>query len=130
MSKGDKLTNHLALSMLGECGIATIWRLNVAAADAHRSGHPCAAALIPTDRRGGGGSMAEGRRCAEFVMLLEIFVAIPSLVMAEIAWCVRFAVVLTCLLVLLAVAFGAVGCRRAERQHVMPGIEPSHPWPA
>ena len=34
--------------------------------------------------------MAEGRRCAEFVMLLEIFVTIPSLVMAEIAWCVRF----------------------------------------
>jgi hypothetical protein len=29
--------------------------------------------------------MAEGRRCAEFVMLLEIFVTIPSLVMAEIA---------------------------------------------
>ena len=46
MSKGDKLTNHLALSMLGECGIAAIWRLNVAAADAHRSGHPCAAAVI------------------------------------------------------------------------------------
>ena len=52
--------------------------------------------------------MAEGRRCAEFVMLLEIFVTIPSLVMVEIAWCVRFAVVLTCLLVLFAVAMGAV----------------------
>ena len=77
--------------------------------------------------------MAEGRRCAEFVMLLEIFVTIPSLVMAEIAWCVRFAVVLTCLLVLFAVAIGAVRfrCRRVERQHVMrPGTEPSHPWPA
>ena len=76
--------------------------------------------------------MAEGRRCAEFVMLLEIFVIVPSLVMAEIAWCVRFPVVLTCLLVLFAVAMGAVGplrCRRAERQYVMPGTEPSHPWP-
>ena len=61
--------------------------------------------------------MAEGRRCAEFVMLLEIFVTIPSLVMAEIAQCVRFAVVLTCLLLLFAVAIGAVRfrCRRAER---------------
>ena len=77
--------------------------------------------------------MAEGRRCAEFVMLLEIFVTIPSLVMAEIAWCIRLAVVLTCLLVLFAVAIGAVSlrCRRAERQHVVaPGTEPSHPWPA
>jgi hypothetical protein len=65
-------------------------------------------------------------------MLLEIFVTIPSLVMAEIAWCVRCAVVLTCLLVLFAVAIGAVRlhCRRAERQHVMPATEPRHPWPA
>jgi hypothetical protein len=63
-------------------------------------------------------------------MLLEIFVAIPSLVMAEIAWCVRLAVVLTCLLVLFAVAIGAVWlrCKRVERQYVMPpGTEPSHP---
>ena len=73
--------------------------------------------------------MAEGRRCAEFVMLLEIFVTIPSLVMAEIAWCARLAVVLTGLFVLFAIAIGAVRlrCRRAERQHVMPGTEPSHP---
>jgi hypothetical protein len=65
-------------------------------------------------------------------MLLEIFVTIPSLVMAAIAWCVRFAVVLTCLFVLFAVAIGAVRlrCRLAERQHVMPDTEPSHPWPA
>ena len=46
---------------------------------------------------------------------------IPSLVMAEIAWCVHLAVVLTCLLVLFAVAIGAIRlrCRRAERQHVI-----------
>ena len=74
--------------------------------------------------------MAEGRRCAEFIMLLEIFVTLPSLVMAEIAGCVRLAAALTCLLVLFAVAIGAVRlrCRRAERQHVMPGTEPSHPY--
>jgi len=77
--------------------------------------------------------MAEGRRCTELVMLLEIFVTLPSLVMAEIAWCVRLAVVLICLFVLFAVAIGAIWlrCRRAERQHVIPpGTEPSHPWPA
>ena len=44
-------------------------------------------------------------------MLFEIFVNIPSLVMAEIAWLVRFALALTCLLVLFAVAIGAVGLR-------------------
>lgn len=53
-------------------------------------------------------------------MLFEIFVIIPSLVMAEIAWCVGFAVALTCLVVLFAVAVGVVGLcgRRAERQHL------------
>jgi len=44
-------------------------------------------------------------------MLFEIFVTVPSLVMAEIAWFVRFAAALTCLLVLFAVAIGAVGLR-------------------
>ena len=51
-------------------------------------------------------------------MLFEIFVTVPSLVMAEIAWLVRFALVLTCLLVLFAVAIGAVGLRwRRELVH-------------
>jgi len=44
-------------------------------------------------------------------MLFEIFVTVPSLVMAEIAWLIRFAAALTCLLVLFAVAVGAVGLR-------------------
>ena len=44
-------------------------------------------------------------------MLFEIFVTVPSLVMAEIAWLVRFALALSCLLVLFAVAIGAVGLR-------------------
>ena len=39
-------TRHLAVSLLGECGIAAIWRLNVAAAEAHRAGHPAAAAAM------------------------------------------------------------------------------------
>lgn len=44
-------------------------------------------------------------------MLLEIFVTIPSLVLAEMAWLLRFAVALTCLLVLFAVAVGIIGLR-------------------
>ena len=47
-------------------------------------------------------------------MLFEIFVNIPSLVLGEIAWLVRFAAALTCLLVLFAGAIGAVGLRRRE----------------
>jgi len=53
-------------------------------------------------------------------MLLEILVTVPSLILAEIAWCVRFAVALTCMTILFAVAIAAVGlyCRRAEPRHV------------
>src|ERR1700726_2155805 len=40
------LTKQLALSLLSECGIAAIWRLNLAAADAYRTGHLAAAAAI------------------------------------------------------------------------------------
>ena len=60
--------------------------------------------------------MAEGRGNAERIMLFEIVVDIPSLLMSEIAWCVRVAVALTCLLVLFAVAIGAVSAcvARAE----------------
>ena len=52
-------------------------------------------------------------------MLLEILVTVPSLILAEIAWCVRFAVALTCMTILFAVAIAAVGlyCRRAEPRH-------------
>ena len=34
---------ELALSLLARDGIAVIWRLNLAAADAYRTGHPNAA---------------------------------------------------------------------------------------
>lgn len=46
MAASETLSQRLALAVLGECGIAEIWRLNVAAADAHRTGHPAAAAAI------------------------------------------------------------------------------------
>jgi hypothetical protein len=39
-------TENLALTMLARDGIAAIWQLHMAAADAHRTGHPCAAASI------------------------------------------------------------------------------------
>ena len=42
----DTRAQQLAFSILGECGIAAIWRLNIAAADAHRTGHPATAAII------------------------------------------------------------------------------------
>ena len=52
-------------------------------------------------------------------MLLEILVTVPSLILAEIAWYVRFAVALTCMTILFALAIAAVGlyCRRAEPRH-------------
>jgi hypothetical protein len=37
------LTDQLALSMLASDGIAVIWRLHMAAAGAHQTGHPAAA---------------------------------------------------------------------------------------
>ena len=42
-------------------------------------------------------------------MLFQILVGLPSLVMTEIAWCIRVAIVLTCLVVLFAIAIGAIG---------------------
>ena len=44
---GVKTMNEdLALRMLARNGIAVIWRLNVAAAEAHRTGHPQSAAAL------------------------------------------------------------------------------------
>jgi hypothetical protein len=40
------LTHKLAVSILAREGIAAIWKLNEAAADAHRTGHPRAAAAV------------------------------------------------------------------------------------
>ena len=46
MSRLQTLTKDLALKMLAREGIAAIWQLNVAAAESHRTGHPCAANSI------------------------------------------------------------------------------------
>jgi hypothetical protein len=40
------VTERLAASILAREGIAAIWELHVAAAEAHRTGHPRAAAAI------------------------------------------------------------------------------------
>ena len=40
------LIERIALSILDREGIAAIWTLHVAAAEAHRTGHPAAAAAI------------------------------------------------------------------------------------
>ena len=40
------LTDNLALMILARDGIAAIWRLNLEAAEAYRTGHPFAAASI------------------------------------------------------------------------------------
>ena len=43
MTRAGTLTNQLALSMLARDGIAAIWHLHMAAANAHQTGHPAAA---------------------------------------------------------------------------------------
>ena len=46
MIRVRRLTENLALSILARDGIAAIWQLNEAAAEAHRTGHPLAAASL------------------------------------------------------------------------------------
>ena len=46
MSSVRTLNKDLALRMLARNGIAVIWRLNVAAAEAHRTAHPQSAAAL------------------------------------------------------------------------------------
>ena len=46
MTGADSLAEKLALSVLAREGIAAIWQLHMAAADAHRTGHPGAAGAI------------------------------------------------------------------------------------
>jgi hypothetical protein len=64
MTRDRTLTEKLALSILARDGIAAVWQLHLAAADAHRTGHPAAAASILEDRRRRGGGLAQGRRRA------------------------------------------------------------------
>jgi hypothetical protein len=42
----QSFNERLALSILTRDGIAAIWKLNEAAADAHRTGHPRSAAAV------------------------------------------------------------------------------------
>ena len=46
MTRAYTLTEKLALSILARDGIGAIWQLNEVAAEAHRTGHPLAAASI------------------------------------------------------------------------------------
>ncbi len=46
MIHGRTLKEDLALIILARDGIATIWQLNLEAAEAYRTGHPFAAASI------------------------------------------------------------------------------------
>jgi hypothetical protein len=58
------MNKDLALRMLARNGIVVIWRLNLAAAEAHRTGHPqSAAALLElADAAEDACSRAEGER--------------------------------------------------------------------
>jgi hypothetical protein len=46
MALARTITERLALTMLAREGIAVIWQLHLASAEAHRSGYPSAAASI------------------------------------------------------------------------------------
>jgi hypothetical protein len=46
MSNPRTLTEKIALSILADEGIAAIWKLHVAAADAYRKGHPHSATAV------------------------------------------------------------------------------------
>ena len=46
LNRAHTLSEKLALSILARDGIAAIWQLNEVAAEAHRTGHPLAAAAI------------------------------------------------------------------------------------
>ena len=54
-------------------------------------------------------------------MLFQLFVGLPSFVLAEIAWCVRVGIALICLIVLFAVAILAVSfVHKGARVHAVP----------
>ena len=46
MTRAHNLTEKVALSILAREGIAAVWQLHLAAAEAHRTGHPIAAASL------------------------------------------------------------------------------------
>jgi uncharacterized membrane protein YdbT with pleckstrin-like domain len=52
-------------------------------------------------------------------MLLDIFVTVPSLLMTTIAWYIRVGLILICLIVLFAVAIGAIGVYRTREDDLV-----------
>ena len=64
MSSVGTLNKDLALRMLARNGIQVIWRLNLAAAEAHRTGRPQSAAALAalTDAAEDAWLRAEGKR--------------------------------------------------------------------
>ena len=56
-------------------------------------------------------------------MLLDIFVTVPSLLMTTMAWYIHVGLVLICLIVLFAVAIGAISAYRVREDEIFP----SHP---
>jgi hypothetical protein len=46
MARTRTMTEKLALTLLARAGIAAIWQLHLASAEAHRSGYPTAAASV------------------------------------------------------------------------------------
>ena len=50
-------------------------------------------------------------------MLLDIFVTVPSLLMTTIAWYIHTGLVLICLIVLFAVAIGAISAYRTREDN-------------
>ena len=50
-------------------------------------------------------------------MLLDIFVTAPSLLMTSIAWYIHVGLVLICLIVLFAVAIGAISAYRTREDN-------------
>ena len=61
-------------------------------------------------------------------MLFDVLVTVPSMIMIEIAWCVRFAVILACTMTLFTLVIGAIApyFRRAEPRLVE---KPEHEHP-
>ena len=62
----QKLTKDLAISILARDGVAAIWKLHEAAADAHRTGHPrSSAAILEIAEAAEGAWMSARERLAE-----------------------------------------------------------------
>ena len=70
MSRARTMTEKLALTILARDGIAAIWHLHLASAEAHRSGYPSAATSIIeiAEAAEEAWMRAEGARAADSVL--------------------------------------------------------------